>query len=47
MTRKEARAREDARYTGMTKEEKKAAKARETEERRHAAGISPSADGCR
>ena len=34
MTRKEARAREDARYTGMTKEEKKAAKARETEERR-------------
>ena len=34
MTRKEARAREDARYAGMTKEEKKAAKAREREERR-------------
>lgn len=34
MTRKEAREREDARYAGMTKEEKKAAKAREAEERR-------------
>lgn len=34
MTRKEARAREDAHYAGMTKEEKKAAKAREREERR-------------